>query len=119
MEIFLQEEQGIYEAAEEIEHNLGINKSMVNWYNVNFHSSFTNTGEFASRGNPMRPETHCENCNENSQIFLKQRDLLMKQDQKLEEYQVKLKSTNEEVKHLKIELAEAPRNAQIYKQTKK
>ena len=43
----------------------------------------------------------------------------MKQDQKLEEYQVKLKSTNEEVKHLKIELAEAPRNAQIYKQTKK
>ena len=64
METLLQEEQGICEAAEEMEHNVGINESMVNWYDINFHSSFTNTAEFASRGNLLARD--CENCKVNS-----------------------------------------------------
>ena len=71
LENLLQEEQGICEAAEEFERNAGINESMVNWYDVNFHSSFTNTGEFAGRGGPVLPVRDCEDCQINSQTFEK------------------------------------------------
>ena len=88
---------------------------MVNWYNVNFHSSFTNTGEFASRGSLVLPVRDCENCKVNSEIFEKQREILMKQDKKLMEFQNKQKETNEEVKILKVKLSEAQTNAQDLK----
>ena len=107
LENLLQEEQGIYEAANEAEHNIGINESMVNWYDVNFQSSFTNTGEFAGRGGSVLPVSDCEECKVNSLTFEKQRELLMKQDKKLEEFQMKQKASNDEVKHLKLKLSEA------------
>ena len=47
LENILEEEEEFYEAAEELEHNVGINDSMVDWFNVNFQSSFSNTNEFA------------------------------------------------------------------------
>ena len=49
LEALLDDEQEFYETVEEFEHNVGVNNSMVDWYNVNFESSFSNTGEFANR----------------------------------------------------------------------
>ena len=49
LESLLEEEEEFYETVEEFEHNVGVNASMVDWYNVNFESSFVNTGEFAKR----------------------------------------------------------------------
>ena len=56
LENLLEEEEEFYEAAEEFEQNIGINNSMVNWYQVNFQSSFVNTGEFASNTGPIVQE---------------------------------------------------------------
>ena len=45
LENLLEDEEDFYEAAEEFEQNVGINASMVDWFNVNFQSSFSNTNE--------------------------------------------------------------------------
>ena len=64
---------------------------MVNWYNMNLCSSFTNTGEFASRAASVVQVKDCEDCKVSSITFNKQRELLMKQDKKLEEFHKKPK----------------------------
>ena len=40
LERLLSEEQELVDAADEMEHNIDINESMVNWYNMNLCSSF-------------------------------------------------------------------------------
>ena len=82
----LDDKDEFYNAVEELEHNVGINESMVNWYGVNFQSSFSNTGEFAQRTAPMiQPISNCEECKVSAITFEKQRDLLMKQDKTIQE----------------------------------
>ena len=104
LERLLEEEQELYDNSEEFEQNVGINESMVEWYNVNLHSSFSNTGEFASRAASVIQVKDCKDCKVNSKTFNKQRELLMKQEKKLEECHKKQKSSNEETKQLKIKL---------------
>ena len=45
----LAEEEDFYDAIDEIEHGIGINKSMIDWANINFISSFGDSGEFEGR----------------------------------------------------------------------
>ena len=40
LESLLEEAQEYFEAVEEFEHGVGINDSMVDWFHVNFQSSF-------------------------------------------------------------------------------
>ena len=91
LERLLSEEQELVDAADEMEHNIDINESMVNWYNMNLCSSFSNTGEFASRAASVVQVKDCEDCKVSSITFNKQRELLMKQDKKLEEFHKKQK----------------------------
>ena len=107
LEDILKDEQEFYDAAEEIEHNIGVNQSMVDWYDVNFSSSFSNTGEFANRISTVLPQRDCEDYKLNSQTFEKQRELLMKQDKKIVDFQTKHKVSSEEVKQLKKKLQDS------------
>ena len=101
LEIFLEEEQEFYEAVEEFEHNVGVNESMVDWFNMNFESSFVNTGEFAKRKPVVIQSGNCEDCKSSSSIFDKQRELLLKQDKQIQESFLIQKDKNEEIKKLK------------------
>ena len=85
VEIFLEEEQEFFEAVEELEHNVGVNESMVDWFNMNFESSFVNTGEFAKRTSVVIQSANCEDCKSSSKFFEKQRELLLKQDKQIQE----------------------------------
>ena len=62
LEDLLEEELEFYEAAEELEHNLGVNASMVDWFNVNFQSSFSKTNKFANRTTPVIISSNCQDC---------------------------------------------------------
>ena len=104
LEDLLEEEEEFYEAAEEIEHNLGINQSMVDWFDVSFQSSFVNTAEFANRAAPVIQPLNCEDCKEYSKLFEKQRDLLMKQDKQVQESHRNQKMITEESKKIKANL---------------
>ena len=80
------EEEEFFNAVEELEHNVGINDSMVDWYGVNFQSSFTNTGEFANRTGPVvQPIQKCVDCKTSSETFEKQRQLLLNQDRQIQQ----------------------------------
>ena len=85
LEDLLEEEQEFFEAAEEFEHNVGVNASMVNWYNVNFESSFVNTGEFANRTAVVIQSGDCDDCKTSSKTFDKQREFLVKQDKLIQD----------------------------------
>ena len=41
----LADEEEFYDAIDEMEHGIGINKSMIDWANINFSSSFGDSGE--------------------------------------------------------------------------
>ena len=43
----LAEEEEFYEAIDELEHAIGINESMSEWANINFTSSFGESGKFS------------------------------------------------------------------------
>ena len=101
LEDHLEEEQEFYEAVEEIEHNLGVNASMVDWYNVNFESSFSNTGEFTNRAAVVPQTVSCDDCKVNSTTFEKQRELLLKQDKQIQESHRIQKESRNEIKKLK------------------
>ena len=64
---------------------MGVNASMVDWYNVNFESSFSNIGEFAVRTDVVIQDKNCEDCKVSSKTFDKQRELLAKQDKQLQD----------------------------------
>ena len=101
LENLLEEEQEFYEAVEEMEHDIGINDSMVNWFDVNFQSSFSNTGEFTNRAASVILPKNCEDCKESAKTFEKQRELLHKQDTQIQESYKIQKTSNDEIKKLK------------------
>ena len=98
LECLLEDEQEFFEAAESFEHDVGVNESMVDWYNVNFESSFSNTGEFANRAAVVIQPPNCEDCKVNSKTFDKQRELLVKQDKQLQDGHRTQKEKNDEKK---------------------
>ena len=101
LEHLLEEEQEFYDAADEMEHNMGINESMVDWFNVNFQSSFSNTGEFTSRtASVISPKT-CEDCKVSAITFENQRKILVKQDSQIQENHKTQKASNDENKKLR------------------
>ena len=101
MEELIEDEQEWFEAVEELEHNVGVNASMVDWYNVNFNSSFSNTGEFSNRTAVVPQHVSCDDCKVNSTSFEKQRDLLLKQDKQIQDYHRSQKENINEIKSLK------------------
>ena len=100
MENLLEEEQEYYKAVEELEHDIGINDSMVNWFDVNFQSSFSNTGEFAYRATTVILPKNRDYCKESAKTFEKQRELLHKQDTQIQESYKMQKSSNDKIKKL-------------------
>ena len=101
LEALLKEEQEYYDAAEEIEHNIGINDSMVDWFNVNFQSSFSNTGEFTSRTASVISPKSCEDCKVSAITFENQRKIILKQDSQIQESHKTQKASNDENKKLR------------------
>ena len=45
----LADEEEFYDAIDEMEHGIGINNSMIEWANINFNSSFGDSGQFEGR----------------------------------------------------------------------
>ena len=104
---FIDEEEEFFNAVEHFEHDVGINDSMVEWFGVNFQSSFSNTGKFANITAPNFQPINCEDCKVNSKTFEKQREILMKQDTKLQNcYRLK-KGNKNQIKELTLKLEEA------------
>ena len=68
---------------EELEHDVGINQSMIDWHRVNFDSSFGNSGEFSGRLASVVQSKKCDDCEINSKTIDTQRELLMKQDKQI------------------------------------
>ena len=101
LESLHEDEEEFFEAAEHLEHDVGVNASMVDWYNVNFESSFSNTGEFAKRTSVVIQDSNCEDCKVSSKTFDKQRELLAKQDKQLQDGLRIQKDRNDESKKLK------------------
>ena len=102
----LAEEEEFYDAIDEIEHGIGINESMFDWANVNFNSSFGDSGEFQGM-TPVVQLLKCDECETNSMTINKQMELLSKQDKQLKDGQDKLKETKKQVKLLEIKLEDA------------
>ena len=73
----LADEEEFYDAIDEMEHGIGINKSMIDWANINFNSSFGDSGEFEGRV-PVVKLTKCAECETNSKTIDKQMELLSK-----------------------------------------
>ena len=101
LEGLLEDEQEFYEILEEFEHGVGVNESMVDWYQVNFQSSFSNTGEFENRTAVLIKPINCDDCKVNSTTFEKQRELLLKQDKQIQDSHRIQKESDEEIKKLK------------------
>ena len=101
LENMLDKEQEWFEAVEELEHDVGINENMVNWYDINFQSSFSNTGEFSNRTATVILPNHCKDCKDSAKTFEKQRELLQKQDRQLQDSYKTQKSSSDEMKKLK------------------
>ena len=102
LEELIEDEQEWFVAVEELEHNVGVNISMVDWYNVNFNSSFSNTGEFSNRTAVVPQHISCDDCKVNSTTFEKQRDLLLKQDKQITDYHRSHKENINEIKKLTL-----------------
>ena len=77
---------------------------MLDWFDVNFQSSFVNTAEFANRAAPVIQPKNCEECKDNSNLFEKQRQLLMKQDNQIQEGHHIQKNGMEDLKKANIKL---------------
>ena len=102
----LAEEEEFYDAIDEIEHGIGINQSMFDWANVNFNSSFGESGEFEGRASVIQL-LKCAECETNSKTIDKQMELLSKSDKQLIDCQDKLKASKKQVKQLEIKLEDA------------
>ena len=102
LEDLLDDEQDYYDAAEEVEHNLGVNASMVDWFNVKFQSSFSNTGEFTNRTASvvLQPNTF-QDCKISATTFEEQIKLLLKQDKMIQDSHKTQKESNDENKKLR------------------
>ena len=74
---------------------------MVDWYNLNFESDFSNTGEFANRTDVVIQQVNCDDCKVNSTTFDKQRQLLVKQDKQIQDSHKTQKEKDDEIKKLK------------------
>ena len=101
LESLLEEEQEYFEAVEEFEHGVGINNSIVDWFNVFFQSSFSSTGEFDQRLVVVVQPSNCEDCKVSSVTFEKNRKLLLKQGELIQDRKRTEKESNEEIKELK------------------
>ena len=102
----LAEEEEFYDAIDELEHGIGINDSMADWANINFRSSFGDSGEFSGMP-PVVQLLKCKECETNTKNIDKQMELLTKQDKQLIDSQNKLKESNKQVKLLEIKLEDA------------
>ena len=105
----LAEEEEFYDAIDEIEHGIGINQSMGDWANINFNSTFGDSGEFEGMI-PVVELLKCAECETNSKTINKQMELLTKSDKQLLECQDKLKESKREVKLLEIKLEDAKKS---------
>ena len=74
---------------------------MVDWFNVNFQSSFSNTGEFTNRTASVVSPKSCEDCKVSAITFENQRKILLKQDSQIQESHKKQKASNDENKKLR------------------
>ena len=83
----IKEEEDFCDAVEELEHDVVINQSMIDWHGVNFGSSFGNSGEFSGRLASVVESKKCEDCQINTKTIDTQRDLLTKQDKQLQDSQ--------------------------------
>ena len=99
VDCLLAEEEEFYDAIDEMEHGIGINVSMGDWANVNFNSSFGESGEFDGRASVVQL-LKCAECETNSKTINKQMELLSKSDKQLMECQDKLKASTKQVKLL-------------------
>ena len=106
VDCLLAEEEEFYDAIDEMEHGIGINESMFDWANVNFNSSFGESGEFDRRAS-VAQLLKCAECETNSKTINKQMELLSKSDKQLMECQDKLKASTKQVKQLEIRLEDA------------
>ena len=102
LEGLLEDEQEYFEAVEVFEHDVGINDSMIDWFNVNFQSSFSNTKEFDNRLAVVVKPINCEDCKVSSATFEKQRALLLKQDKQIQDCKRTEKENKDEVNKFKI-----------------
>ena len=64
----LAEEEEFNDAIDDLEHRIGINKSMVDWANVNFNISFGDIGEFEGRV-PVEKLVKCVDCETSSKTI--------------------------------------------------
>jgi hypothetical protein len=115
----LDEEEEFFNAVEELEHDVGINESMIDWHRVNFESSFGNSGEFNGRLASVVQPKKCDDCEINSKTIDTQRDLLMKQDKQISESHKiqkdlngKLKQNIENLNETVKELAKSTKEAE-------
>ena len=105
----LDEEEEFHNAVEELEHDVGINQSIIDWHRVNFESSFGISGEFDGRLASVVQSKKCDDCEINSKTIDTQRDLLMKQDKQISESHKIKKYLNEKLKRYVENLNETVR----------
>ena len=95
----IEEEEEFFNAVEEFEHDIGINHSMIDWHRINFESSFGNSNEFSGR---LATEVHhkkSEDCETNTKIVEKQRELMLKQDKRIQENHKIQREYKEKLQH--------------------
>ena len=102
----LAEEEEFYDAIDELEHGIGINKSMLEWANINFNSSFGDSGEFEGRVS-VEKLVNCVDCETNSKTINMQAELLTKLDKQLQDCHNKLKASKKHEKQMEIKLSDA------------
>ena len=107
----LADEEEFLEAIDDMEHGIGINKSMIEWANINFNSSFGGSGEFEGRV-PVEKLVNCVDCETNSKTINMQTDLLTKLDKKLQDCQNQLKTSKKHEKQLEIKLSDSLKKIQ-------
>ena len=107
----LAEEEEFHDAIDELEHDIGINKSMIEWANVNFNSSFGDSGEFEGRVS-VEKLVNCVDCETNSKTIDMQAELLKKLDKQLQDCQNKLKASKKHEKQMEIKLLDAMKTKQ-------
>jgi hypothetical protein len=117
VENLLAEEEEFYDAIDEMEHDIGINQSMIDWANINFNSSFGDSGEFNGRVSVVQLHK-CADCETNSKTIDKQMELLSKHDKQLKESQDKLKESKKQIKILEIKLEDALKVVKKFKEGK-
>ena len=114
----LDQEEDFYNEIDELEHEVGINQSMVDWANINFDSPFGTSGEFEGRRASVAQREKCTDCDINSKTLNMQTDLINKLDKKLQDSQDQLKASRKKEKQLEIKLSDALKNIQAVENSK-